>query len=580
MTGAVDADERRAKPSTDDPDVRSLRERVRANPRPALIWVGVAAVLLALEFARVMAGVLAGGNALFYGIGLVAGIPSWIGGNVGTALGDVPGSIAFDLVTLTLLAGLAVVLRAFQPWRLENVFDRDLGQRTWYRLELVVITAVLAGAAFLVAYTPVGAFVADELTFWARGVETLSNLPTLTSRELIPNMGHRLPGGGWDGTFLGLSPRIAWLLRFLLVWVYAALVVVWVWKGYNVYRDHYREADWTPRDDTVRRFRNHSWGLLGLAVVLGFLTLAVFAPAVSPVPYEHNIVEPFNHEFEYLENGEVEEILHGNANLQSQSDGQTTIGPNSYDDYGRYAPLGTTPGGEDMLTHLAYGARTSLIISLTAVLIGAIVAIVLSLMSAYYKGVFDLAVVLASDTIISVPVLIMAMMIVVIFQEGNHPLAQPLDGGLLLAVVLGIAYWPGMWRSIRGPSLQVAEKEWVDAAKSYGQKPIQIMRKHMAPFIASYIIIYASLLIGGIIITVAALSFLGLGINPPTPEWGRLINEGRPFIATGSWHVSTIAGLMIALVVLAFNALGDAVRDAIDPEADVGDEAVGAGGGG
>jgi len=86
-------------------------------------------------------------------------------------------------------------------------------------------------------------------------------------------------------------------------------------------------------------------------------------------------------------------------------------------------------------------------------------------------------------------------------------------------------------------------------------------------------------LIGGIIITVSALSFLGLGIQAPTPEWGRLISDGRPFIPTSSWHVSTVAGIMIAMVVLSFNALGDALRDAIDPEADVGDS-PGAGGGG
>jgi peptide/nickel transport system permease protein len=235
-----------------------------------------------------------------------------------------------------------------------------------------------------------------------------------------------------------------------------------------------------------------------------------------------------------------------------------------------------------MTTNLAYGARTSLIISLTAVGIGAAIAILLSLLSAYYRGLIDIIVVFTSDTIISIPVLVLVMMLVVIFQQSNHWLAQPLDGGVLLAMILGFAYWPGMWRSIRGQSLQVAEQEWVDAAKTYGQSPLQIMRKHMAPYIMSYIMIYSSLLLGGIIITVAALSFLGLGITEPTPEWGRLISEGRPFISTSSYHVSTIAGVMIALVVIGFNAFGDGVRDAIDPEADIGGDDAGttAGGGG
>jgi peptide/nickel transport system permease protein len=91
----------------------------------------------------------------------------------------------------------------------------------------------------------------------------------------------------------------------------------------------------------------------------------------------------------------------------------------------------------------------------------------------------------------------------------------------------------------------------------------------MAPYIAGYILIYASLLIGGVIISTAALKFLGLGINLPTPEWGRLINGGQSYVATSSWHVATVPGIAIVLVVVAFNALGDAIRDAIDPEADV-----------
>jgi peptide/nickel transport system permease protein len=321
-------------------------------------------------------------------------------------------------------------------------------------------------------------------------------------------------------------------------------------------------------------------------VVFGFVVLAVFAPALSPSTAQEDIYQPYDEDsrVEYLnEDGEVEEVYQGRANLLSESDGQSTVGPLSYDNFGRWRPLGTTPDGGSMLTNLAYGARTSLIIALSAVGFGSLIAIVLSLLSAYYRGVLDMVVVFTSDTIISIPVLVLVMMLVVIFQQSNHWLAQPLDGGLLLAIILGFAYWPGMWRSIRGPSLQVSEQEWVDAAKTYGQTPRKIMRKHMAPYVMSYIMIYSSLLLGGIIITVSALSFLGLGINEPTPEWGRLISSGRGYISTSSWHVSTISGIMIALVVLGFNALGDGIRDAIDPEADVGegdDAGTAAGGGG
>jgi len=570
-----------------DHEVRTLRQRVRQNPRPAQLWLAGAAILFVLEFGRIVSGLLTLGGAVTFAVGGVASIPGAIGDNVGGALGrfvgdglgEILGAFVSDGISLLILFAVALVLQSYLPWGIDDVIDVDRSRRAKMRLERFAIVGVLAVVAFLVAFTPVGSFVEAEISLWASVLDSVASIPTLTSRELIPNMGHRTPGGGWEGTFLGLSPKWAWATRFALVWVYVISCLVWVWKGYNVYRDHYREADWTPRDDTIRRFRNHYWGLFGLVIVIGFVTLGLFAPAISPVPVEHNVYEPYNHEFSYLnDDGEVEQVLHGTANLESRSNGQNTVGIWEYDDYDRFAPLGTTPDGQDMLTHLAFGARTSLIIALTAVGLGGAIAVVLSLMTAYYKGLLDVLVIITSDTIISIPVLVLVMLILVVFQD--HPLREPMDGGLLLALVLAFAYWPGMWRSIRGPSLQVAEEEWVDAAKSYGQTPNNIMRKHMAPYIASYIIIYASLLIGGIIITVAALSFLGLGIQAPTPEWGRLISDGRPFISTSSWHVSTITGLMIALVVLAFNALGDALRDAVDPEADIGGEGASAGGGG
>ena len=577
----------------DDADVsaaeetRSLRERVKANPAPAVTWLVGVLVLVALEFGRILDGVLKLGVGLQFLFDGVTRAPRWIEGNVagfftGETVGLIAGSLAHDVVGLLMLYVVAFFLRDYVPVSLDDLFDHDLSRRAALYAERFLLTAVLALLAAVLMYTPVGEIVDQELGAWISVVGVLSDLPTLTSREIIPNMGHQTPAGGWEGTFLGLEPKWAWAIRFALVWVYAFACLGWAWKGYNVYRSHYRELDWTPRDDTVRRFRSHYWGLFGLFVVFGFVILALFAPAVSPVGAQEHIYEPNNHEFEYFdeESGEVETERHFFANLQSQSDNEQTIGPWSYDSYDRWMPLGTTPSGQSMLTHLSYGARTTLIIALAAVGLGVAIAVTLSLLTAYYKGLIDVVVIFLSDTIIAVPVIVLVMLLIVIFQDSNHWLAEPMDGGLLLALILGFAYWPGMWRSIRGPSLQVAEEEWVDAAKTYGQTPRNIMRKHMAPYIMSYIMIYASLLLGGIIITVSALSFLGLGISQPTPEWGRLISEGRSYIGGDSVHISTISGIMIALVVLGFNALGDGIRDAVDPEADIGDGAAAGGGGG
>ncbi len=560
-----------------------LRERIARAPRPAAVWLGGVVVLVALEFGRLLAGLLAVGSALGFVLEGVASVPGWVRGNVRTALGPPAGYVAHDLTALLLLAVVASVLAWLRfPVRFVDLLGFDASRRTESYLERVILTALLAGTALVVAFTPVGGVLANEVRFTAGLLDSLSSsLPTLTGRETIPNQGHRTPGGGWSGTFFGLSPAQAWGLRTALVFAYVGACLAWIWRGYEMFREHYREADWTPRDDTVRRFVGHYWGLFGFAVVVLFVVLAAWAPAISPVPAEHNIYQPFEYEFEYLdeESGEVETIAHGNANLDTRSDGQNTVGPLSYDQYGRWAPLGTTPRGQDLLTNLAFGARTSLIIALTAIVLGSLIAVVLSLVTAYYKGLADLLTIVASDTIIAIPAFLLVMLLSVIFNQGNHPLAEPLDGGLLLALVFAFAFWPGMWRAIRGPSLQVAQQEWVDAARSYGQTPANTMRKHMAPYIAAYIIIYSSLLIGAVIIFTAALTFLGLGINSPTPEWGRLINQGRPYIATSSWHVATISGLMIVLVVTAFNALGDALRDAIDPETDVEKKTTTRGGG-
>ncbi|RKD95370.1 ABC transporter permease [Halopiger aswanensis] len=567
-----------------EPDDTVLRERIDANPRPALGWLAGFAVLIALEFGRYMSWTYSLIDAIKYVIDLVRLLPDWIGGSIGAATTPIVGYFVSDGVSLLILFGVAVVLTNVLPWQVTGRFDPDLPERTLLYLERVVLTVVLAVLVVLMAFTPVGGMVNGAID----GVfNALSSIPTLTSREVIPNQGYQTPDGGWEGTFLGLSPAVAWGIRVLLVYGYALAMLAWLWKGYNVFRENYRQADWTPRDDTLNRFSNHLWGIFGFVVVFLFIVTALWAPAVSTVTAEQNIYTPYAYEIQYLDDsGDVSTITPGQANLNSVSDGQNNIGLLSYDDYGRWAPLGTTPSGQNMLTHIAYGAQTSLVIGLLSIGLGGLIAVVMSLLTAYYKGLVDVLTVITSDTIISIPAFLLVMMLSVIFQDGGHPIAEPLDGGILLGLIFAFAYWPGMWRTIRGPSLQVVEEEWVDAARSYGQSPANTMRKHMAPYIAGYIMIYGSLLLGGIIISTAALSFLGLGIEAPTPEWGRLISDGRAYLSTASWHVATIPGLMIVLVVTAFNALGDGLRDAIDPEADTGGDgaddagAAAAGGGG
>lgn len=569
--------------SYDEHDERTFRERIGANPRPALIWIAGFLVLLALEIGRVARGMIHVGSWTRRILGGVADVPTTVTDNVAGSLGSAAGTVAAALVALLLLAALAVVVKwLFVPVSLVGRLGLATGESRDELVERGLITAVLAVVAVLVVFTPVGTGVEAAVGWLTSALESVGSIQTLTQRETIPNQGYYLDGS-WEGTFLGLSPAWAWALRVLVIYIYAFVFAAWLWRGYSVFRDHYREADWTPRDDSVNRFRSHYWGILGLAIVFGFVVMAVFAPSLGPVTADANLYQPYEHEFEYVEDGSVESILHGTANIETRSQGgDSNVGPMTYDDYDRWHPVGTTQDGKDFFTFLAFGARTSLVIGLTAIGLATLIAISLSLITAYYKGLIDILTIIASDTIISIPAFLLVLLFSVLFQQANHPIAEVYNGGLLLALIYSVVYWPGLWRSIRGPSLQVAEQEWVDAAKSYGQSPGMTMRKHMTPYIVSYIMIYASLLLGGIIIVTAALSFLGLGINPPTPEWGRAVAEGRSFVSTASWHISTIPGIMIVLVVTGFNALGDGIRDAIDPESDVGSgaDAAAAGGGG
>ncbi|EMA44368.1 binding-protein-dependent transporters inner membrane component [Halococcus morrhuae DSM 1307] len=416
--------------------------------------------------------------------------------------------------------------------------------------------------------------------------EAAESIPTLLTRGLIPNQGYQTASGEWMGTFLGLEPAYAWLLRVVLIYAYAFVWLGWFWVGYRWFRDHYRYADWTPRDDVVDRLRSHRWGQFGFVLVLAFFVLALFAPALGPTTVDANIQSPYTHYTKYYDD-EIESVSNvtvGTANLGSTSQGAggENVGPWSYDDYGRFHPFGTLTDGKDLFTFMAAGARISLMIGLVSLMIAGFIATALAMLTAYYKGLADLAAVITSDSIQSLPVLLVLILASAVF--GNTWIANLYNGAVLLIAIFSVTYWPFFWRALRGPALQISEQEWIDAAKSFGQKPRVIMQKHMFPYVVGYLLIYASLTLGGIIIAVAGLSYLGLGITPPTPEWGRAISAGQPYVATASWHISLIPGIMITLIVVGFNALGDGIRDALDPQSEGGEETGGeaavAGGGG
>ena len=461
------------------------------------------------------------------------------------------------------------------PELVERVRETPTPAAVWFGVASLLFDVVRAfnGVALVPLTLPVELFATLQAT--------AAELPRLLSRETIPSHGYySIPAGEWVldpvyyngnrwvGTFLGLEPAHAWLLRVGLVYGYAGVWVGWLWQGYTWYREHYRVADWTPRDDIIDRFRNHTWGLFGLVVVLLFLTTVVFGPTLATTTNQVNNVDPYSHSVQYwdAETGTVEEISVGNANSKSTSAGDTNVGLWSYDEYGRFHPFGTMPSGQDLFTFIMYGARLSLTIGLVTIGLSTAVAASLAMVSAYYRSRIDLLLVLLSDSVMALPGLLLLIMLSVLL--GGTWLANIYSGGLLLALIFAGTGWPGLWRAIRGPALQTAERQWVDAARSFGQRPRTTMRKHILPYVAGYLLVYGSMSLGGVIIGIAGLSYLGLGVNPPNPEWGRAIGLGQPYIGTDSWHISIVPGVLITTIVIGFNALGDGIRDAIDPQSD------------
>lgn len=435
----------------------------------------------------------------------------------------------------------------------------------------------------LVPWEVFGQFLPSAVTTPIAGLaDALTRIPTLLSRNVIPNQGYQHPEQGWQGTFLGLSPAAAWFLRVVLIYAYAFAWLVLLWYGFNVYREHYRPSNWTPTDDRISRLRSHYWGLFGFLVVFMFIVMAIFAPAMGPTTVEKNIERPFSHEVSYYdeETGEVVTDSVGNANIAAASKGtpQRNVGPLSYDSFGRYHPIGTLTNGKDMFTFMAAGARVSLAIAITSITLQCLIAVILAVVTAYYKGATDLSVVITGDSVQAIPQLLLLILLSSLLRDTW--LGSLYNGAFALSLIFVITGWPYLWRAVRGPALQIAEREWILASKSYGQRPSQIMEKHMAPYIVGYLLIYGSLSLGGIIIGVAGLSFLGLGITTPTPEWGRAINMGQNYVTSASWHISLIPGIMIVILVTAFNALGDGIRDALDPESEGGDSAEVAASGG
>jgi peptide/nickel transport system permease protein len=223
-------------------------------------------------------------------------------------------------------------------------------------------------------------------------------------------------------------------------------------------------------------------------------------------------------------------------------------------------PFGTDEFGRDILSRCLTGGRVSLTVGLVAVALSVSVGTAVGGIGGFLGGWVDRAATALTDLFLALPRLVLLLAIVgVIRVEGTDRL-------LLLVTVLGATGWMGVARMVRGQVLSLRERDWVAAAVSGGLRPARILWRHILPNTRGPIIVYASLALGSTILTEAALSFLGLGVPPPTPTWGGIIDDGREALRSAPW-VSFFPGLFIAAAVTSLNLLGDGLRDAWDPRA-------------
>lgn len=216
--------------------------------------------------------------------------------------------------------------------------------------------------------------------------------------------------------------------------------------------------------------------------------------------------------------------------------------------------LGTDRFGRDLLSRLLYGARVSLAVAFFAVLLSLTLGIGIGALAATSPRWLDGLLMRGVDGLMAFPSLFLLLTLAVLLRPSS----------LVLVLLLGLTGWMGVSRLVRAEILSLKEREFALAARASGLSPLRVLFHHLLPNALGPALALAPLAIGGVILTEAALSFLGLGIRPPQASWGNIISEGREFILS-AWWISTLPGLAIALAVIGFNLLGDSLRDALDP---------------
>ncbi|SFN03936.1 nickel transporter permease [Thermodesulforhabdus norvegica] len=284
------------------------------------------------------------------------------------------------------------------------------------------------------------------------------------------------------------------------------------------------ERSQSPFVESLTRLKKNKTALAGAVIIISFVLMAIFAPMIAPHdPIEQSLYSKLKPPFWY-DNGSL--------------------------DY----PLGTDDFGRDILSRIIYGARISMVVGLVSVSIALLFGTVLGAVAGYYRGRIDNVIMRFMDLLLAFPSILLAIVIVAF-------VGPSLKNAM---IAIGIVSIPRYARLVRGSVMEEHAKDYVQSARALGATDARLLFIHILPNCLAPIIVQTTLGFGSAILEAAALSFLGLGAQPPTPEWGAMLANGRALILRAWWAV-TFPGFMILLAVLGFNLLGDGLRDALDP---------------
>jgi len=308
--------------------------------------------------------------------------------------------------------------------------------------------------------------------------------------------------------------------------------------------------------DAIRRLMRNKAAVMGGSIVLILILVAVFAPLIAPRPFDKQVLAKQNTAPQWIVN----------------------IFPNMkpYIKIDNAFPLGADYVGRDLFSRIIYGARVSLAVAFIGPLISLIIGVIYGSISGYFGGRVDNIMMRIVDVLYAFPQLLFIILLLAFFrtgtanfQEGTLPYAlnqidKSMGGLFFIFIGIGLTAWETMARLTRGQVLSIREKEFVEAARTIGATDGRIMFRHILPNILGPLIVNETLAIPGYISTEAFLSFIGLGVNPPTPSWGSMISDGAQAIRTYP-NQAIFPALALAITMFAFNFLGDGLRDALDP---------------